>query len=200
VEKETKSIREQACGIEEDCERAAIRASLISARWDFHNLWLGVASAVAAAIVALVASENSDRNHFGFLQPYTGALAAGSAVLTSILTFLSPSKKAETFHASANKYRELRERLRMFIHKDKQETGPDRVALEKFAQEKHEIDAGHPIVPEWAYDKAQDRIVRKMERKKDLELLRAKLQTRDRLSAHQFERRWLMRLDRWIFG
>ena len=44
-------IAQQATRIAVDCDRAAIRDSLVSAKWESVNVRLGVASAVTAAVV-----------------------------------------------------------------------------------------------------------------------------------------------------
>jgi hypothetical protein len=204
---EIKSIREQARAIERDCERAAMRASLVSARWDRWNVWLGVLSTAAAAFAAFFAGNHNELSQGGNSIPVflaqnlpglAGGLALLSAILTSILTFLAPSKKAESFHESANKYRGLRERLRLFINGADAESAKDREALLGFLEEKQDIDVGHPIVPEWAYEKALQRLAEKRTRNLDFESFERKLkgQTVDEATPDRF---WIW-LDRRIFG
>jgi hypothetical protein len=178
-----KSIRAQAQAIEQDCERAAIRASLVSARWDRRNLRLGLSSAIAAAVAAFVVGND----HFSIPENMLPAIlrdnakfaasffAAVSAILTSALTFLAPSKMAESFHESSNKYRGLRERLRLFVNG----AATDEKALADFVKQKQDIDVSHPIVPEWAYRKAHRRLVKKKIRNSYLTWLEKELKKPD---------------------
>jgi hypothetical protein len=196
---EPKSIREQAQAIEEDCERAAIRASLVSAKWDGRNLWLGLSSAIAAAVAAFVAGNEHFSIPEGISLPAilkdnaqfaASFFAVVSAILTSALTFLAPSKKAESFHESSNKYRGLRERLRLFING----AATDKKTLADFVEQKQDIDVSHPIVPEWAYKKAHQRLIKKRIRNRYLKWLESELKKDDYFSP---QNRW-MRLWPWV--
>lgn len=172
------TIAEQAKKVEEDCERAAIRDALVSSRWDKWNLSLGLASTIAAAIAAFLAGAGNDL--LGFIDSkYANALTALfamiSAVFASTLTFLAPSEKANSFQQTSNKYHSLRERLRFFRNtrcvEDNENLADD---LERLIGEKNEIDVDHPVVPEWAYKKAQVRIEEKIMRNQKLKNLRSK--------------------------
>ena len=175
------SIAEQARKIEEDCERAAIRDALISARWYRWNLWLGLTSTIAAAIAGLLAGSASDLLQLAGAQAaqdksgMVALFALASAVLASILTFLSPSEKANAFQQTSNKYHSLRERLRFFRYTKCADNGscPEE-ELEKMIAEKQEIDTDHPIVPEWSYERAHQKIKEKIKRNDELSELRRK--------------------------
>ena len=171
------SIPDQAWKIQEDCERAAIRDALVSAYWYKYNLGLGLASTVMAATAGFLAGNGGE-----FL-PSTGPInakaivaffALSSAVLASTLTFLAPSEKANAFQQTSNKYHSLRERLRAFINNRCQDTGADLAPeLHAFILEKQEIDADHPVLPEWAYRRAQDKVREKIIRNRKIKELRA---------------------------
>ena len=171
------SISDQAWKIQEDCERAAIRDALVSARWYKYNLGLGLASTVTAATAGFLAGSG------GELLPSTGSVNAKtvisffalfSAVLASSLTFLAPSEKANAFQQTSNKYHSLRERLRAFFYNKCKDTGVDLESdLRAFILEKQEIDADHPVLPEWAYRQAHQKVKEKILRNRELEELRA---------------------------
>ena len=171
------SIPEQAWKIQEDCERAAIRDALVSSSWYKYNLGLGLASTVSAATAGFLAA-NDGQWLTNMTSVDSKALVTFfsllSAVLASILTFLSPSEKANAFQQTSNKYHSLRERLRFFVNNGcndpalKPEEG-----LRAFILEKQEIDSDHPILPEWAYRKAHRKVKEKILRNRELEQLRA---------------------------
>jgi hypothetical protein len=171
-------IAEQAKKIEEDCERAAIRDALVSSRWDKRNVTLGLSSTVAAATASFLAGGGNDL--VGLLSPDAAkAVAALSALvaagLASTLTFLAPAEKANAFQHTSNQYFSLRERLRFFRHTSCP-SSPANLGeqLQTLMTEKHEVDGDHPIVPEWAYEKAQKKIEEKIRRNQKLESLRAR--------------------------
>lgn len=172
------SVAEQAWKIEEDCERAAIRDALVSARWYQYNLRLGLASAITAALASFLAGAGSEK--IALLNRVDGQLvisffALASAVLASTLTFLAPAEKANAFQQTSNKYHALRERLRYFINNRCRDAGADIAdELQVFMLEKQEIDADHPVLPEWAYKKAHLKVREKITRNKELDELRGR--------------------------
>jgi uncharacterized protein YbaA (DUF1428 family) len=160
----------QATRIAVDCDRAAIRDSLVSAKWDSVNTWLGVASAVTAALAAfciangavLLTNTGLTENATTYANVFASACALVSALLAAILTFLAPAGKAANYHHFANKYHSLSERIRAFaVLRCTEDASPDALTAEfkQFLDEKHSIDAEHPVVAE-RYDRAA---VEKME-------------------------------------
>jgi hypothetical protein len=158
-------IQKQARALEESCEKGALRDTLIAARWHNTNLCLGISSTIIAAVAAFSRGQFGEWEHLIGAVKITGgeiaaALALISAVLTSILTFLSPSEKAGSYHHFSNKLRSLRDRVRAFTQIDCSRSGKEAALCEKFdrmVREKSEIDSSHPIVPNWAYGKARKR-------------------------------------------
>jgi hypothetical protein len=168
TDKLTGLICDQAQKIEADCDRASVRDSLASARWDRINLWLGTFSAAAAALAAFLAASNETN-----LNVYAAASALLSAILGSILTFLTPAKKSENFHKFSNRYQALRDMFRVFIAIRCAEEGDVQLLKKEFQAllaEKQKIDSDHPVIPERYYGKAvkiiQERIKRNIELKK----------------------------------
>ncbi len=169
------SVIEQARKIEEDCERAAIRDALVSSRWYGYNLGLGMASTIAAAAAGFLAGSGGEKLAFAWAdtKAFVAFFALLSAVLASTLTFLAPSEKANAFQQTSNKYHSLRERIRFFINNRCKDTGAAlEPELKAIILEKHEIDADHPILPEWAYRRAHQKVKEKIIRNSELEQLR----------------------------
>jgi len=172
------AIREQGRALEESCEKAAIRDTLLAARWHQVNLWLGLSSVIIAALAAFAAGKGEVllqlMGHHG--AEIAAVLALISAVLTSTLTFLAPSEKAGTYHHFSNKLRALRDRVRSFIEIDCPLGGKDATLCDKLTRlvrEKSEIDSTHPIVPCWAYDRAYVEMKKKIEHRHFLKVARA---------------------------
>jgi hypothetical protein len=146
-------VRYQAHKIEDDCNRASVRDSLVSADWDRANRYLGIFAALLAATAASTAFQ--DDAVFDWI---TSVAAVLSAVLGSILTFLSPSQKAATFQQTSAAYGAMRDRLRAFQCLECV-AGADgeklKTTYEVYLMEKRKIDADHPIVPQSYYKKAR---------------------------------------------
>jgi hypothetical protein len=159
-------IKDQAKALEESCEKGSLRDTLIAASWHKWNLFLGITSAVIAAFAAFARTNivailqqwgatESNANTYG--SEFISFLVLLSAILTSILTFLSPSEKSSAYHHFSNKLRSLRDRVRSFMEIDCLRSKKEAALCEKFdslVREKSEIDSSHPIVPNWAYKKA----------------------------------------------
>lgn len=163
-------IAHQATRIAVDCDRAAIRDALVSATWESTNNRLGVASAVTAALAAfciangavLLANTGFTDNATTYANVFASACALVSALLAAILTFLAPAGKAANYHHFANKYHSLSDRIRTFaVIRCTEDASADALTAEfkQFLDEKHSIDAEHPVVAE-SYDRAA---VEKME-------------------------------------
>lgn len=164
-------VSHQAHKIEADCDRASVRDSLVSAKWYQRNLYLGISAAALAAIAAFTAGNRGLDTHdvvFKYLIPSSALL---SAIFSSILTFLAPAQKAETYHKFSNRYHSLRDRIRAFIAFKCVEGVDDEALKNEFHAllvKKQEIDADHPVVPERYYAKAVEVIERRIDRNKKL--------------------------------
>jgi hypothetical protein len=177
-------IREQARALYNSCEKGSLRDTLIAARWHRWNLYLGVSSAVFAAVAAFA------RNNIATLLVSTGMdqnianthgseivsiLALISAILTSMLTVLAPSEKAGSYHHFSNKLRSLRDRVHSFMEIDCAWRNKDAALCDEFKRilrEKSEIDSSHPIVPHWAYGKTYKELDNKIKLKQKLQMMR----------------------------
>jgi hypothetical protein len=177
-------IQKEARTLEESCEKAALRDTLLAANWHDKNLLLGMSSTIIAALAAFSrGSQFADWQIATTLadgKPYNIAIGAdiisilvlSSAILTSILTFLSPSEKSGDYHHFSNKLRSLRDRVRSFTRIDCSRSIKDAALCEKFdslVREKSEIDSSHPIVPNWAYGEANAKDELRKKRKQQQE-------------------------------
>src|SRR5215470_8828489 len=126
-------VREQARALEESCEKGAIRDTLLAARWHRWNLWLGISSAVTAALAAFVVGKGDAIVHYlPHGQEVASIFALISAILTSTLTFLAPSERAGAYHHFSNKLRAMRDRVRSFVEIDCTRSNKDTVLCDKF--------------------------------------------------------------------
>jgi len=160
-------VREQGRALEQSCEVSAIRDTLLAASWHRANLWLGASSAIIAALAAFSAGNGGEQ-----VAHASWVFALISAILTSTLTFLAPSERANAYHDFSNKLRALRDRVRILVEIDCNQNGRDAALRDKFERlmrEKSEIESTHPIVPCWAYKKSYGEMKKKVQRKQSLQ-------------------------------
>src|SRR5262249_43192784 len=143
-------VREQGRALEESCEKGSIRDTLLAAKWQQANFWLGFFSALAATLVAFaVGRGNTLLNELidqRYAEDAVAIFALISAILTSTLTFLVPSEKAGDYHHFSNRFRALRDKTRSFIEIDCARANRDAALCDKFeslVREKSEIDESH---------------------------------------------------------
>lgn len=166
----------QADKIARDCDRASIRDSLISAGWYRMNLWLGVASVLLAGMSASLAGAHmSGTQSFvdhSVVQLSIAMLASGSGILTSVVTFLAPAEKANVYHEYSNRYWALRDRIRRFVTIEcisEMPTARLKQEFDKLLSERIELDSKHPLVPEWVYAQAGEKLKEKVLRNRRAE-------------------------------
>jgi hypothetical protein len=96
----------EAARIEEDTEHSFKSHYNAAARWAGYHLWIGLPSALVAALAGAAAFKSQPE--------LAGALALVSTALTTVLTFLKPSERAELHKAVAGQYQALRNQARVF--------------------------------------------------------------------------------------
>ena len=99
-------LSEEAQRIEEDTAHTAKSHFNAAERWAKHHLWIGLPSAIIAAIAGGSA--------FGGYSTIAGSLAMLSTALITVLTFLKPSERSENHKAVACQYLALRNQSRIF--------------------------------------------------------------------------------------
>lgn len=99
-------LADEASRVEEDTEHSFKGHYNAASRWARYHLWLGL----PAALVAAVAGAAAFKGH----PEWAGVLALVSTALTTVLTFLKPSERAEIHKAAAGQYQALRNQARIF--------------------------------------------------------------------------------------
>ncbi len=140
----------EALRIEEDTEHSFKGHYNAAARWARYHLWIGLPSAVLAATAGAAAFK--DRPELA------GALALLSTALTTVLTFLKPSERAEMHKAVAGQYQAVRNQARIFREIDLIDgLAPDeaKVRLYDLAKARDELNQGAPAIPRCDYERAK---------------------------------------------
>ena len=81
--------------------------------WTNLHLWIGIPTAILAAIAGASALSQFDNNNV-----IAGILAIFVAALIAVTTFLNPNEKATIHHNAGNEYNNLRNRARIFCEVD----------------------------------------------------------------------------------
>lgn len=102
-------VKAELARIEEDCEHSAKRHFNASSRWGAYHLWIGIPSAIIAAIAGGSAFSN-----FAHSNIIAGVLALLSTALTTVLTFVKPSERSEHHKSTGSQYLSLRNKSRIF--------------------------------------------------------------------------------------
>ena len=143
----------EACRIEEDSEHSAKGHYNAGGRWARYHLSIGLPAAIISAIAGAAAFKNCPE--------LAGSLALVVTALTTILTFLKPSERAEMHKAAAGQYHALRNQTRLFREielSDGIELGAAKIRLFELARTRDELNATSPGVPRRDYEKAKDDI------------------------------------------
>jgi len=111
----TPKLDTEARRIEEDSEHSAKGHFNAADRWSRYHLAVGLPAAILAAIAGGTA--------FNDMPELAGSLAILSTALTTILTFLKPSERAENHKSVAGQYLALRNQTRIFREIDLTEEG-----------------------------------------------------------------------------
>lgn len=99
-------LSDEARRLEEDTEHSFKGHYNASARWAAYHLWIGLPSALSAAVAGAAAFKHESE--------WAGALALLSTALTTVLTFLKPSEQSEMHKTVAGQYQALRNKARFF--------------------------------------------------------------------------------------
>lgn len=145
----TKKIVAECGRIEEDSEQSAKRHFNAASRWSTYNKSIGIPSVVLGAIASAVS--------FSSLSILGGLLAAATASLTAVLTFLKPSERSNSHTSSGNQYLRLRNEVRIFREIDLPAVNNEddiRDELKHFAQRRDDLNESAPITATKDYSKA----------------------------------------------
>lgn len=99
-------LADEAGRVEEDTEHSFKGHYNAAERWARYHLWIGLPAALSAATAGAAAFRDQPE--------WAGGLALVSTALTTVLTFLKPSERAEIHKAVAGQYQSLRNQARIF--------------------------------------------------------------------------------------
>ncbi len=139
--------------IEEDTEHSSKGHYNAGDRWGRYHLFLGLPAAIVAAIAGAAAFKDCPE--------LAGSLALVSTALTTVLTFLKPSERAEMHKSVGSQYHALRNQTRIFREIELSdgldaETAKER--LLELARIRDELNAASPGIPRCDYEKAKQDI------------------------------------------
>ncbi len=139
--------------IEEDAEHSSKGHYNAGDRWGRYHLFLGLPAAIVAAIAGAAAFKDCPE--------LAGSLALVSTALTTVLTFLKPSERAEMHKSVGSQYHTLRNQTRIFREIELSdgldaETAKER--LLELARIRDELNAASPGIPRRDYEKAKQDI------------------------------------------
>ncbi len=147
-----KIIRE-AGRIEEDSLFSAKGHFVVADFWVSFHLWIGVPTAVLAAIAGTSALSQFEKHNI-----IAGILAIIVAALTAVTTFLNPNEKANSHLNAGNNYNSLRNKARIFCEIDSYGEDSDQEItkqLKELAKQRDGLNQDSPQIPRWAYKKAR---------------------------------------------
>ncbi len=146
-------IIKEAKRVEEDSLYSAKGHFIAAHFWTNFHLWIGVPTAILAAIAGASALSQFDNHNI-----IAGILAIIVTALTAVTTFLNPNEKANSHRNAGNKYNSLRNKARIFYEIDSYREDSDQEAtkqLKELAKQRDELTHNSPQIPKWAYKKAK---------------------------------------------
>lgn len=147
------AARKEAKRIIEDTLFSAKRHFETARIWSLMHYWLGLPTAVLAAIAGASAFKDNTI--------LAGSLAIIVTVLTALMTFLNPNKRANEHHIAGNKYNALRNQTRIFCEIDLA-TSDENIDISKMikelAKERDALNQASPQTFKWAYKRAKTAI------------------------------------------
>ena len=149
-------IIKEARRVEEDSLYSARGQFVAASFWTNFHLWIGVPTAILAAIACASALSQFDSHNI-----IAGILAIIVTALTAVTIFLNPNEKANSHQNAGNKCNSLRNKARMFCDIDCYGENPDQELikrLKELAKQRDELNQNSPQIPRWAYKKAREGI------------------------------------------
>ncbi|MGB9898429.1 SLATT domain-containing protein [Thermanaerothrix sp.] len=143
----------EARRIEEDSLYSAKGHFAAANFWTNFHFWVGVPTAILAAIASASALSRFDNHNI-----IAGVLAIIVTALTAVTTFLNPNEKVNSHLNAGNKYNLLRNKARKFCEIDCcvvdsiQELSK---RLNELAEQRDELNIKSPQIPRCAYKKAK---------------------------------------------
>lgn len=135
--------------IEEDAEHSSKGHYNAGDRWGRYHLFLGLPAAIVAAIAGAAAFKDCPE--------LAGSLALVSTAMTTVLTFLKPSERAEMHKSVGSQYHALRNQTRIFREielLDGLDAESAKERLLELARIRDELNAASPGISRRDYEKA----------------------------------------------
>lgn len=150
VSKSKEEILKEAKRLEESILYSSKGHFVAAEIWSKFHLWIGIPTAVLAAIAATSAFANQDIA--------AGVVSIVIAGLSAVSTFLNPNEKAATHLNAGNSYDALRDKMRIFWAIDCWQEDSDKVLTERLkdlSEQKAKLNHSCPQIPSWAYQLAK---------------------------------------------
>ncbi|MCU7829584.1 MAG: SLATT domain-containing protein [Candidatus Thiodiazotropha sp. (ex Myrtea sp. 'scaly one' KF741663)] len=150
----TQELRERLAAesrrIEEDSDHSARSHYNAADRWGHYHLWIGLPATILAAVAGGAAFNNC--------QIIAVALSIIVTALTTVLTFLKPSERAEIHKSAADQFLGLRNKSRLFREvelSDATDMESVKAKLLELAAVRDELNRSSPGIPREDYEKAK---------------------------------------------
>lgn len=149
MEQLTANFVKEAQRIEEDALHSAKAQFAAASVWGNLHLWLGIPTAIAAAIAGVSALKNHPT--------LAGVLAILVAALSAIATFLNPSGRANANLNAGNQYLSLRNRARVFREVEllSGDSTTCKNTFQQLVSRRDELNTGSPQISRWAYQRGK---------------------------------------------
>ena len=147
------AAKKEAQRIIEDVLFSARRHFETARIWSLMHYWIGLPTAVLAAITGASAFKNNTA--------LAGTLAIIVTALTALMTFLNPNKRSNEHHIAGNGYNALRNQTRIFCEIDLVESNQQidiNKRIKELAKERDVLNQNSPQTFKWAYKKAKESI------------------------------------------
>ena len=146
VSKPKEELLKEAKRLEESTFYSSKGHFVASEIWSQFHLWIGIPTAVLAAVAATSAFANRDMT--------AGVVSIVIAGLSALSTFLNPNEKAAAHFNAGNSYDALRDKIRIFWAIDCWQENSDKVLTERLkdlSEQKAKLNHSVPQIPSWAY-------------------------------------------------
>lgn len=143
----------EARRIEEDSLHSAKGHFVAANFWTNFHLWIGVPTAILAAIAGASALSQFENHNI-----IAGILAIIVTALTAVTTFLNPNERANSHLNAGNKYNSLRNKARIFCEIDTCGDDSDYEfikQLKDLAKQRDDLNQNSPQIPKWAFKRAR---------------------------------------------
>ncbi|MGH7801237.1 MAG: SLATT domain-containing protein [Thermodesulfobacteriota bacterium] len=150
-------LRKESLRLHEDTEHTFKAHFVTAEKWENLNLCLGIPSIVLSVMAGSLALSKI----VPYFEILAGIFGFAAATFTALLTFLKPIDRYEKRLKCGNRYLALRNDMRRFfeieLYTDKSDNEL-KAFLDTLISKKKELDVESPLILNWAYKKAKERI------------------------------------------